>query len=126
MKNPKWIGLAVLGMVGFGCGDPVELTAYEAMTNVFEESCGAGCHTNGSDSGELSLDASVAAMSLVDMPADGDSSWMRVVCGDVGSSALYQKLFDPPPFGDPMPLGIGLASEDVAKIKAWIESDECG
>jgi len=124
------IGVALLGMAGTGCSkdsdDTGTLSDYDAMTAVFADSCGPGCHTDGSSSGSLALDAASAAANLVDMPADGDSSWMRVVCGDADNSALYQKLFDPAPFDDPMPLGDTLSASDIDLIKAWIESDECG
>ena len=125
------LGIVGLGLIALGCAkdngsDSGDLTEYDAMTAVFEESCGAGCHTDGSSSGGLDLDAAVAAANLVDMPADGDSSWMRVVCGDADASALYTKLSDPAPFEDPMPLGDSISDDDMAIIKAWIEGDERG
>ena len=130
MTKRTLIGISLLGMTSMGCGkdsdDTGDLSDYDAMTAIFSESCGAGCHTDGSSSGSLALDAASAAANLVDMPADGDSDWTRVVCGDSDNSALYQKLFDPAPFGDPMPLGTGLSEADLAVIKAWIDGDECG
>jgi hypothetical protein len=125
------LGIVGLGLIGFGCGkdtgsDSGDLTEYGAMIAVFEESCGAGCHTDGSNSGGLDLDAAVAAGNLVDMPSQGDSTWTRVVCGDADASALYTKLFDPAPFEDPMPLGNSASADDIAIIKAWIEGEECG
>ena len=101
-------------------------TLYSEMIGVFSLSCGTGCHMGGSSSGGLALDADVAAANLIDMPSAGDSSWIRVVCGDAESSSLYQKLFDPAPYGDPMPLGIPLEDDEVAAIVDWINSDECG
>ena len=124
-------GFFGLGLIGLGCGkDTVEsdsgsTSEYDAMTAVFDASCGAGCHTAGSSSGGLNLDADVAADNLVDMPSQGDSEWTRVVCGDAESSSLYMKLFDPAPFDDPMPLGQGASDDDIATIKAWIEGPEC-
>ncbi len=125
------LGFVGLGLIGIGCGkdsgsDSGDLTEYGAMTAVFEDSCGLGCHTDGSSSGGLNLDAAVAAANLVDMPAQGDSSWMRVVCGDADASAVYTKLSDPAPFKDPMPLGNSASADDMAIIKAWIEGEECG
>ncbi len=125
------LGIVGLGMIGLGCGkdsgdDSGDLTEYDAMTAVFQDSCGDGCHTGGSISGGLDLDAAVAAANMVDMPSQGDSSWMRVVCGDADASALYTKLFDPAPYEDPMPLGISASADDIAIIKAWIEGEECG
>jgi hypothetical protein len=123
-------GLVGLALIAFGCnkdtGGDSGMSDYDAMTAVFDASCGAGCHTDGSSSGGLDLDAFVAAGNLVDLPAQGNSTWTRVVCGDADSSALYTKLFDPAPFEDPMPLGNSASASDIAIIKAWIEGEECG
>ena len=124
-----------LASLAFGCGKDAtdtpadsggEASHYDEMISVFSVSCGTGCHMGGSSSGGLALDAEVAAGNLVDMPSAGDSSWMRVVCGDAENSSLYQKLFDPAPFGDPMPLGVPLEEAEIAVIEDWINSEECG
>ena len=109
--------------VGFDSGG---LSVFEAMMGIFEESCGAGCHMGGASFGGLALDAGVAQANLVDMPSAGDSSWIRVICGDAEQSSLYQKLFRPAPFGDPMPLGVSLSEGEIDVIRAWIESEDCG
>ena len=106
--------------------DSGNLSAFDSMMTVFEESCGVGCHTGGSSFGGLALDPGVAEANLIDMPSAGDSSWIRVVCGDAEQSGLYQKLFRPAPYGDPMPLGGPLSDGDIDTIRAWIESEECG
>ncbi len=133
MRRMHVLACVSVGLWTVGCGkdttdggDSGSVTAYSAMIDLFEQSCGAGCHMDGSSFGNLALDEADAAANLVDMPAAGDSSWMRVVCGDVGQSALYQKLMNPAPFGDPMPLGVSLTDSEMAVIQAWIESDECG
>ena len=125
---------ATLALFALGCGkdttdsstDSGGESAYDAMTALFDASCGAGCHTGGASSGGLALDAATAAANLVDMPAAGSSEWTRVVCGDVENSSLYQKLFDPAPYGDPMPLGVPLTEDEMMVIETWINSDECG
>ena len=132
MNRSCW---ALLGLLVSGCAkdsDTVDqdsgvLTAFDAMIVVFEESCGAGCHT-----GVRVLEglpSTQVASNLVDMPSSGDSSWIRVVCGDAEQSALYRKLFPFEPdelYGDPMPLGVSLPDADIAIIRKWIESEECG
>jgi hypothetical protein len=66
-------GLVGLALIAFGCnkdtGGDSGMSDYDAMTAVFDASCGAGCHTDGSSSGGLDLDAFVAAGNLVDLPA---------------------------------------------------------
>ena len=133
MRRMRVLACVAVGLWGVACGkdtsdggDSGTATTYSAMIELFEQSCGAGCHMDGSSFGNLALDAADAASNLVDMPAAGDSSWMRVVCGDINQSALYQKLMNPAPFGDPMPLGVSLTDSEMAVIQAWIESDECG
>ena len=127
--------LTALAVFAVGCGKDAtdaesdsggEATLYDEMIGVFNASCGVGCHTGGQSAGGLALDADVAAGNLIDMPSAGDPSWMRVICGDAENSSLYQKLFDPAPYGDPMPLGVPLEDAEIAIIEGWINSDECG
>ena len=131
MRQSLWaVGLVLLSgcakdsdTLGFDSGG---VSAFDVMIGIFEESCGAACHTGGASFGGLALDAGVAQANLVDMPSAGDSSWIRVMCGDAEQSALYQKLFRSAPFGDPMPLGVSLSEGEIDVIRAWIESEDCG
>lgn len=97
-----------------------------AVAAIFAASCGtAGCHTEGGQSGGLMLDAAVAAENLVSIPAQSNSSVLRVVPKDPDNSFLIQKLR-----GDvapQMPLGKpALGAEDMKTIEDWILSLEEG
>ena len=96
---------------------------YVRFAQVFSDHC-SSCHLNGKHSGRLQLDADVAYDELVGVACDGDDSWLRVKCGDVDNSALYQKLTLSPPFGEHMPPELAsIGDEDMAIVSDWILAD---
>jgi hypothetical protein len=118
------VGL-VLTMTMVACGESEkEDTAVEvapeflALTAALESQC-TGCHGT---SGDLSLAAADVVAETVDVESSGDATYMRVVCGDPDSSALYLKLFDPAPFFDPMPKNGTADQETIDAIYAWIDA----
>ena len=112
--------LGVLGLLlGAACSHPVTLTELES--DVFRPSCVfSNCHQTGSNSGGLTLDTDVYAH-LVNAPSVDAPGKIRIVPGDLTASYLYEKVTqDQPTFGDRMPPGSPLSSEDLERIKSWI------
>lgn len=112
-------------MVIAGCGpseqEPPTLT--EVHENIFLKSCTfSSCHQGTSAAGMLDLKTDPYA-ALVEVPASGAPSRVRVVPGDPDASYLMEKLTsDTPADGDPMPPESPLSEERIATIRAWIEA----
>ncbi|MBT9555493.1 MAG: hypothetical protein IV100_05655 [Myxococcales bacterium] len=94
----------------------------EALASLFQQKCGAGCHTGGSASGGLALDADKAAANLVGIKSVGGGSKLRVVAGDSSASYLVQKVDGTPGVVPQMPLGAALSATEVALISDWVDS----
>jgi hypothetical protein len=76
-----------------------------------------GCHGS---SGNLSLADEDLVAQTVGVVADGDPTYTRVICGEPENSALYLKLSDPAPFGDPMPSAGTPDQSTIDAIYDWI------
>ena len=88
---------------------------------IWSSTCGPGCHTGGSASGDLALDEGYAATLGVPSSVEGYS---LVVPGDLDNSYLWLKLEGTHDLvggeGSKMPLGNSLTDEELALIEAWI------
>ena len=105
------------------CG-PVEPVPQE-VADLFTGSCGgAGCHTDGGQSGSLKLDPDVAAGELVGVAASGKPGAVRVVAGDAANSYLVQKMTGE--FVPLMPLGAKdpLPDAEIDTVRNWINGLE--
>ena len=106
------------------CGDKdtaLDPTHDADIQPIRNASCGVGCHTEGSASGDLSLDdgyattvgveSTVAGLNLVE-PGDLDNSylWLKIEGSHEGVGGE----------GSSMPLGESLSDPDEALIRAWI------
>jgi hypothetical protein len=94
---------------------------YTALRELVDAKC-VGCHSGGWPLGGLGLVGDALRTETIDVPAQGDPNWTRVVCGESAMSALYTKTVDPVPFGGPMPEDApALTGEEQGVIAAWID-----
>lgn len=96
---------------------------------VFDRSCASiGCHAGDAPAAGLALTPGASYGNLVGIPAVGRPSMVRVAAGDLDGSWLWHKIngtmtdVDPTDGSDAMPPPFGLAGDDVAVIRAWIEA----
>lgn len=91
--------------------------------NVFDVSCLTGCHSGANASSQMDLSSGRAWASLVNVPSNQESGWVRVVPGNSPSSFLMVKLQGEPgpaldaymPWGQPT-----LCKEELDAIRRWI------
>jgi len=108
----------------FACGDKdtaLDPTHDADIQPIWEASCGVGCHTGGSASGDLALDDGYAATVGVESTVAGVK---LVEPGDLDNSYLWLKIDgtheDIGGEGSSMPLGERLSDPDEALVRAWI------
>ncbi len=114
--------LGLLTLLACGEEDTALNPTHDAdIQPIWDETCGAGCHTGGSASGALALDDGYAATVGVASSIEG---YNLVEPGDLANSFLWLKLEgsheDVGGEGSKMPLGNSLTEEEVALIEAWI------
>jgi hypothetical protein len=124
--------------LAFGCGtvktpaEPDEpgggpaFTFSQIQVEIFTPTCvKATCHDSASVSGNLVLEAGQAYGSLVNRPAESNSTFDRVEPGDPERSYLIKKLRgDPDITGERMPFDGPpyLSAEQIAGIAGWIRA----
>lgn len=101
----------------------------DAPDMIFAGTCAvAGCHTASSaaTAGNLDLtDLTPAnvAQRLINVPASGMMSVLRINTADPAQSALITKLSSPPPFGLQMPYGGSmLSANQIQCITSWVDA----
>jgi len=95
----------------------VEATLSAVQSAVFNN-C-TGCHGG---AGNLYLTDGDSYNNLVNVPATGNASFMRVSPGDPANSYLYMKVTGDVRAGDQMPLGGQLTAEQIEMIENWIQN----
>ncbi len=107
-------------------GDDSSEPLPEAVGEVFTTHCsGQYCHTNGQESGGMSLDPDVAVANTVNVKAaTGPPDAIRVVPGDLDNSYLWLKVSAADGIDSPMPKDTGglegESPEALQTIKDWI------
>lgn len=97
-------------------GDGPELTYENDILPIFQAYGCVGCHSDASPLGGHSLETRTSLMTT------GEHAPVVIAC-DSRSSVLIQKMLDPPPFGDVMPLANPnrVSPDELATIAAWID-----
>ncbi|MEM9018402.1 MAG: c-type cytochrome domain-containing protein [Verrucomicrobiota bacterium] len=99
------------------CSDPSNALDYESdILPIFEAKC-ARCHLDGSSKGGVGLDLDRVGREIGDGKA--------IVPGDAEESELYEVVTLPNDDGDKMPpegKGRPMTSNEIAKLKEWIEA----
>ena len=105
---------------GGGSGQTVSATLASIQSQIFTPTCAtAGCHSSGSASGGLILEAGSSFSNLVNVNSTG-SSFKRVASGSPDKSYLINKL-EGTGSGTQMPQGTSpLTAAEIQTIKDWI------
>lgn len=101
---------------------PFSQFRYEQFQNIFNTAC-TSCHPGSVGAGNLGLGDGFSYGALVNVPSDGEPSFLRVAPGDPLQSMLFLKLNcdDPPGLGIRMPLGgSNLSPTQQAFFFDWI------
>ncbi len=92
---------------------------YGQIQPIWDNNC-TSCHSGGSPSGDLILDASESYNNLVNVQSFSYHPDMRVVPNQPNNSVLYHKLFATGQFGDMMPPGGQLPLSERLLVQTWI------
>lgn len=110
---------ATLMARGFGYRPPVASSPACAVEQIMVARC-ASCHGPGNPQAGLDL-VGDPHRALVDEPSSAWPAIKRVVPGDPAASLLVRKLRGTHgPMGAQMPLGGGLAGDEIASIEEWV------
>ena len=92
---------------------------YRDIQPIWNNRC-VSCHSGSSPRGSLNLSEDVSYSNLVNVISPNYGVW-RVRSGKPDSSVLYHKIINSGRYGDKMPPGGSLSSEEINLIKRWIE-----